>query len=114
MRYLPLLLLIFASSLCVNLPVDLGPINDIFSGNPVVQGDPYIQLNVQTIPVEIVSGRNLTLIFDLTNNNNYDIRNVNVIAYDQCIFSGNNTFYRVDMKPNQSVAWRWEWKRIVK
>ena len=110
MKYLPLLLLIFASSLCINLPVDLGPINDIFSGDVVVQGDPYLQLNAQIIPAEAVSGRNLLLIFDLTNNNNYDIRNVNVIAYDQCIFSGNNSFYRVDMKPNQTVTWRWEWR----
>jgi hypothetical protein len=111
MKYLPILLLMLALlvSGCTGLPADL--IGQLPIGQNIVsQGDPYLQLSVQTIPKEIVPGRTLTLVFEVTNNNNFDLNNVIVKAYDKCIFDDNGqneeTF---DLRSNQSKTWTWEW-----
>ena len=117
MKYLPILLLILFTSLCVDLPFDLPAIN-LPGQNNIGQTDPYLELNVQAIPKETVPGRKLTLVFDMTNNNNYDIRNVYVKAYDRCVFTGGEDYFIPNegggsnegiLRPNQTVTWSWEW-----
>lgn len=115
MKYLPILFVLL-TCLCVDLPFDI-PINFPTGPNVLVQGDPYLQLNVQVIPQEITEERDITLIFELKNNNNYDIRDVSVRAYDTCIFTGDDYDYipnegKADegiLKSNQSKSWKWVW-----
>jgi hypothetical protein len=110
MKYLPILLVLF-TSLCVGLPIDLGPVNDLLGQNIVNQGDSYLQLNVQVVPHEIVEGRTLTVIFDITNNNNFNLTDVHVKAYDTCIFedNGQNEEIFEYLLPNRSLTKTWEW-----
>lgn len=105
MKYLPILLILI-TSLCVNIPIDL----PLGGQNIIAQSDPYLQLNVQTIPTEIIPGRTLTLIFDITNNNNFDLDSVHIKAYDTCIFDDRGyTEETFSLKSNQSKSWTWEW-----
>jgi hypothetical protein len=110
MKYLPILLVVF-TSLCVGLPIDFGPIEDLLGQNTIASGDSYLQLNVQVIPQEIVPERTLTLIFDVTNSNNFNLTDVHVKAYDTCIFDDNGQNEEVFeyLLPNRSVTKTWEW-----
>ena len=108
MKYLPVLLVVF-TSLCVGLPIDL-PFGNA-GQNIIVQGDPYLQLNVQVIPREVVPGRALTIILDVTNNNNFNLTDVHVKAYDTCIFNDNGENEEIFeyLLPNRSVTKTWVW-----
>jgi hypothetical protein len=111
MKYL-LILAIIAVSMCVGLPIDLpSDLLPFGQQSGTVSGqDPYIQLDVEIIPKEVRPGRTLTLIFQATNNNDFDLTGVTVKAYDTCIFDDNGqTEETFNLKPLQTEIWEWEW-----
>lgn len=72
-------------------------------------GSPDIFLKIEAIQSQIKSGRNLYLMFELRNKHNYELKNVEIIAYDQCLFSGESKKEIKTLKPNQTLTWTWKW-----
>ncbi|MBN2203385.1 MAG: hypothetical protein JW700_04355 [Candidatus Aenigmarchaeota archaeon] len=115
MKYILISLLILVSiSMCTG-----SDISQFLPGqsNNILQTGDYLYFDVDTIPSSITSGRDLTLIFQVTNNNNYDIRDLKIEAYDTCIFTGSSYYVPNEgsnnqgvLKANQSKTWKWVWK----
>jgi hypothetical protein len=109
MRYL-LILAIVLVSLCAGLP----EIPFINPGNATVQKagmviideeSPDVFITAEAIPTEVKAGRNVNIYFELRNKNNFDLKNVNLLVYDSCIFTG-ETEKNIDvLKANRSVRW---------
>jgi hypothetical protein len=109
MRYL-LLLAIVLVSLCAGLP----EIPFINPGNATVQKagmviideeSPDVFITAEAIPTEVKAGRNVNIYFELRNKNNFDLKNVSLLVYDSCIFTG-ETEKNIDaLKANRSVQW---------
>jgi hypothetical protein len=120
MKYL-LVLAILLTSLCVGLPLDLPEIpglpfdTDSTTEQPgffeIDQGSPDLYLRVQTIPLEVKSDRNLTMILEMRNKNDFDLTDVTVEIYDLCIFDEGTYSYSPEegtLSPNETKLWRWE------
>jgi hypothetical protein len=122
MKYLLILsiFLIISISMCVDLPFDLPvdlPFGDATTSEKpgefiIDQGSPDLYLRVQTIPLVVKTGRMLTLVSEIRNKNNFKLTNIDVEAYDRCIFSGDSYSHSPDgnsLSPNETDLWRWEW-----
>ncbi len=111
MKYLLILAIVFVS-LCVGLPIELTQFWQIpvtpQPGVSVIDGTD-VYLSIQTIPLEVKSGRTLTLIFEIMNKNNFDLTGLEVRAYDPCIFEGKTVEDIGTLSPNQTKTWTWEW-----
>lgn len=111
MRYL-LLLAVILVSLCAGLPeipFRIPFINPENNTNISVPGtfvidSPDLSVSVQATPTEVKSGRNVNLLFDLTNKNSYSLTNVNLTLYDPCIFTGDNGKFLSELKANRSFT----------
>jgi len=120
MKYLLILAIVFIS-LCVGLPIELPqlgqtPITQEPGVSIIDQGSPDIYLSIQTIPLEVRQGRTLTLIFEIRNKNTFDLEDVEVMAYDTCIFDYDDSSERTasyrdidTLSPNETETWTWEW-----
>ena len=112
MRYLLLLAIVFVS-LCTQLPIEipfLTPSVQQSSFALEVTSDPDIYLKVETLPKEVKEGKNISMIFEVRNEANSDLENINVYAYDQCVFSGDNKKSISMLKPDRTERWTWKWK----
>ena len=69
-------------------------------------------IRAEAIPSVVRSGRNLDMIFDLTNKRQEKLKNVSFLAYDQCLFSGDNIKFFDDIQPNQTERWSWKWLTV--
>ncbi len=72
--------------------------------------NPDIYLKIESSASEIKSGRNLQLQCTITNKGGVSLNNVVVRAYDQCLFTGNNTKIINEIKPNRTSLWNWRWE----
>ena len=107
---MPVLLVLF-TSLCVDLPFDMPdiPLPNV-QQNVLLGEDTNLQISIETVPSEVVPGRNLTLIFQAVNRNTFDIDGIVIEAYDDCIFdSSSGNIETIDLRSNQSKTWTWEW-----
>lgn len=120
MKYL-LVLAILLTSLCVGLPIDLPEMPGLpFDVDSTIerpgvfvidQGSPDLYMSVETIPQEVKSERELTLILELRNKNEFELTNIDVEVYDPCIFSNDITTYSPDgdsLHPNQTALESWD------
>jgi len=124
MKYLPVLAIVFIS-LCAGLPQSLGlpalemPLGEEPGVSIIDQGSPDVYFRAQVIPLEVKSERSINLFFELRNKNSFDLENVNVRAYDVCIFDPNGQEVFIPnlneadegvLKPNETKTWRWKWE----
>jgi hypothetical protein len=73
---------------------------------------PDVYLKIESVPTEVTTGKSLNLIFTLENMQDKDLENVNMIAFDQCLFSGTSVYPEtgtLDLKPNRTERWTWKW-----
>lgn len=106
MRYL-LIFIIFALvfiSLCVQPDVQQAGMVIIDTGSP------DIFIKAEAIPSEVRAGRNATFVFELRNKHDFDIYNIDLEVYDQCLFSGENKKSIEKLGPNQTKMWSWKWE----
>jgi len=112
MRYLLLLIVIaiIFVSLCTEIPFisDLFPIEQAL-GSFEVKTDSEIYIRVESVPKEVRSGRNVTIFVELRNKAGYDLENIRVQAYDQCLFTGPNEKTISELRSNATdlTSWRW-------
>src|SRR3972149_6760047 len=66
-------------------------------------------IKAEAIPAEVRSGRNLDMVFEVRNKRADTVRNITLLAYDQCLFSGDNTKTFVEIRPNEPKRWSWKW-----
>ncbi len=72
-------------------------------------GSPDIFLKIEAVPQEVRSGRSVLMTFEMRNKNSFDLRNINVIAYDMCVFEGEGTKEIETLKANSTTTWMWKW-----
>jgi hypothetical protein len=111
MRYLLLIVIaIIFVSLCTEIPYisELFPIEQAL-GSLEVKIDSEIYIRVESIPKEVRKGRNVKITVELRNNANYNLENVRLQAYDQCIFTGDNEITIDELRPNVTNLTSWEW-----
>ena len=106
MRYL-LLLSIVLVSLCAGLP-EIPFINqpNTTVSNPgtliIDSESPDLFVSVDTVPNEVKTGRDVSLLFQMTNKNPYSLDNINFTIYDPCIFSGDTEKNIAEIKANST------------
>ncbi|MHA2031542.1 MAG: hypothetical protein ACW99Q_19360 [Candidatus Kariarchaeaceae archaeon] len=71
--------------------------------------NPDVYLSSQSTPTEVKGGRNITLIFNITNKQGFDIENVSLSVYDQCIFTGESEWSSDKLRVNRTQLWNWKW-----
>jgi hypothetical protein len=71
------------------------------------QTDIYVR--AEAIPTQVKSNRNLDVIFEIQNKKTDPISDVKFLAYDQCLFSGNNSKNFTDIETNTTKEWSWKW-----
>lgn len=106
MRYLVLLLItIVLVSGCIEFPesqqATLGFVERI--------DNPDVYLSSKSTPTEVKGGRNVTLTFNITSKQGFDIENVSLNAYDQCILTGENEWSKDKLRVNRTELWNWKW-----
>lgn len=118
MRYL-LLLSIVLVSLCAGLPDIPFEIPFFNTQNTTIQKagivtmdaeSPDVFLRAEIVPIEIRAGRDTAIFFELMNKNNYDLKNVSLLIYDPCIFSGETEKNIGELKSNRTIQWSWNLK----
>jgi hypothetical protein len=114
------LLLIVSTSMCaylsgIELPELLSPDQvQQASINTVVAENPDVFLRIETTKSEIKAGRDMQIMFEITNKQAYDLKNVVLEAYDHPCF-GEGEFIKNDcgtdgtIKANRSCVWTWKW-----
>ena len=106
MRYLVLLLItIVLISGCIDFPES----QQATLGFVERTNNPDVYLSSKSTPTEVKGGRNITLTFNLTNKQGFDIENISLSAYDQCIFSGENEWSKDELRVNRTQLWNWKW-----
>jgi len=111
MRYLIILAVVLVS-LCIMSP-NVGQSSVIFEDLT----NPDLSIKVEAIPSVVKSGKTLDFVIQLTNNKQMDVNNpdsnliynVNFLAYDQCVFSGDSSKDYEKIRANQTVRWNWKW-----
>lgn len=78
------------------------------SGIEVSNQDIYI--NVNALPSEVSGGSNVTLIFQITNNANYDLEDVSLNLYDTCVFNEVGVESIGKLKSNRTTTKSWTLK----
>jgi len=111
MRYLLLLAIVFVS-LCAELPIQIPFLTPVQESSLALEvtTDPDIYLKVETLPKEVKEGRNISIFFEIRNEGESDLENINLYAYDQCIFSGENKTTVNKLKQNRTTTWSWKWR----
>lgn len=71
------------------------------------QTDLYIK--AEAIPTQVMEGRNLTMSFEVRNKRPDTIKNVSILAYDQCLFSGPDSMNFSSIRSNETKRWSWSW-----
>src|SRR5437867_639817 len=105
MRYLlnlfiPLVVFI---SMCID---STGQQSSVILENPS-NADLFIR--AEAIPSVVRVGRSLDMIFDLEDKREEKLKNVSLLAYDQCLFSGDNIKSFDELSPSQTQRWSWKW-----
>jgi len=104
-----LVVLILFISLC-SLPNFFEDENILQAGVSIVDiGSPDLFLKVEAIPAELKGGRSVLLVFEIRNKNSYDLLNVEVEAYDKCLFRGDSTKRFDVLKSDTTKTWTWTW-----
>ena len=114
MKYALLLSFVIFSSLCTipnipGLPTSL-PVSQASLGFQVTS-DPDLLLAMNATPSQVQSGRTLVLDFEIKNNENVDLKDFNIFAYDQCLFSGESTWTPTDgtLRRNEVRFFTFKW-----
>ena len=106
MRYVLLAVLgIVLISMCAGFNIPF-----INSGNvseagfiTVDSGNPKTLITAEAIPTEVKSGRNVTLKFEINNENPYSLKNVKLNVYDTCVFTGDTNIPAItEIKANRT------------
>jgi hypothetical protein len=80
------------------------------SGVSIVDlGSPDIFLKIEAVPNEIKSGRTVLLMFEMRNKNNFDLEDIEVTAYDMCLFQGTSTETIDTLRANTTKTWSMKW-----
>lgn len=104
-----LLIFILLVSLCTSLN-PFGSEEVLQSGVSIIDiGSPDIFLKIESVPKEIRSGRTILLVFELRNKNDFDLTNIEVEAYDTCVFSGDSREQISVLKADATKTWTWTW-----
>jgi hypothetical protein len=64
-------------------------------------------MSVNVLPPEVSGGGEVTAIFQVMNQANYDLTGVDLNIYDPCIFSGEHEKNIGTLKSNQTTSWTW-------
>ncbi|MCD6477262.1 MAG: hypothetical protein J7K26_03870 [Candidatus Aenigmarchaeota archaeon] len=105
--FFPLLLSIVVISGCISIP-GIGKASIGEQGIFNIQ-NPDISIDIKPSTTEVKSGRQISLKFHLTSNQN-DLFNILLNVYDQCIFTGDNLYSIDSLKHGRSKSWIWRWK----
>jgi hypothetical protein len=109
MKYL-LLLAIVLISLCTDIPnfPDIPFLNTPQPGTSGIEiSNQDIYINANALPSEVSGGSNVTLIFQITNNANYDLENVSLNLYDTCVFDEVQPENIGKLKSNRTTTKSW-------
>ncbi|MEM5872441.1 MAG: hypothetical protein QXD55_01075 [Candidatus Aenigmatarchaeota archaeon] len=68
------------------------------------QESPDMFVSMEAIPSEVKAERNVNIYFELRNKNNYDLKNVSLLIYDPCIFTGETSKSIGDIKANRTYS----------
>jgi len=104
-----LLLLSLMAIILVSGCIDFGGSQATF-GLSEVTNNPDMYLKIRTSNNEIKSGRYVQFEFVIENRGDTDLENIKIVAYDQCMFTGNNTKDIALLRANRSTLWNWKWQ----
>lgn len=99
-----LLLAVIAVSGCVNW----GGSKATF-GISEMTSNPDVYTKVESSAEEVKSGRYIQLQFTVQNKGSVPLENITIRAYDQCLFTGENTKNISEVKSNMTNMWNWKW-----
>ena len=102
MRYL-IVLAIVLTSMCIS---NVQQASVILEDNS--QTDVF--LKAEAIPTQVRTGRSLDMIFEIRNKREDSITNATLLAYDQCVFSGDSSRTFQEIKSNETKRWSWKWE----
>ncbi len=101
-----LLFLIVGVSACLGFPG-----NQALVSSPTIKSveNQDVFFNVEATPADIKVGKNVTLSLSLRNNAASNITDAKVLAFDQCLFSGETEKEFSSLRPNRTELWVWRW-----
>lgn len=70
---------------------------------------PDIFLKVEAIPEDIKSGSKTTVFFEMRNKHDFDLEDVQVQAFDTCVFSGESSETIGTLRASGIKTWTWSW-----
>lgn len=91
---------------CVQLPWGR---QQVGTTSQVTIENPDISVKVSAFPSEVKGGRNISVTWNIINNQLTALKNVDVDVYDQCLFSGNNSMHFDNISANRNLLWNWHW-----
>ena len=92
---------------CVQLPWNTSSVTSA-TGETAME-NPDLSINVSAFPTEVKGGRNISVTWNIQNNQLIGLKDVNVEVYDQCLFSGESKKHFDELRPNGMQIWMWSW-----
>ena len=104
-----LVLLTLVAIIFVSGCIDFGG-SMAFFGISEVTDNPDLYMLIEASADEIKTDRYVQLRFTIENDGESDLKNVNINAYDQCLFNGENMKEIEEIRSTRSMMWIWKWQ----
>ncbi len=104
-----LILLSLVAIIFVSGCIDFGG-SQAFFGISEITDNPDMYMLIEASNDEIKTDRFVQLRFTVENDGESELTNMNISAYDQCLFTGDNIKEITSLRANKSSMWIWKWQ----